>query len=81
MPQARPPVRFRTKGPAVAFKRSGAAIIELAVCLPLLVLITLATIKACSMIFLKQTLIIAAFEGARIGMLPGSAALNVEAQS
>jgi hypothetical protein len=67
--------------PACSLTRSGAAVIELAVCLPILVLITLATIEACAMIYLKQTLTIAAFEGARIGMLPGSAALNVEAQS
>jgi len=63
------------------FFRKGAAIIELAICLPILVLISLATIEACAMIYLKQTLTIAAFEGARIGMLPGSASLNVEAQS
>ena len=59
----------------------GAAIIELAVCLPLLVTMTLATIEACAMIYLKQTLKVAAFEGARVGMITGSIALNVEAQS
>jgi len=42
---------------------------------------TLATIEACAMIYLKQTLKIAAFEGARVGMVPGSIALNVQAQS
>gem|GEM_PF-4761230 len=81
LPKVRTPVCFRPKGRTIAFKRSGAAIIELAVCLPLLVLITLATIEAYPMIFLKQTLTIAAFEHARIGILPGSAAQNVEAQS
>ena len=60
--------------------RKGAAIIELAVCLPLLVIVSLATIEACAMIFLKQTLAVAAFEGARTGLLPGSAPMNVEAQ-
>jgi hypothetical protein len=59
----------------------GAAIIELAVCLPILVLVTLATIEACAMLYLKQTLTIAAFEGARLGVIQGSQALNVEAQS
>lgn len=61
--------------------RAGAAIIELAVCLPVLVVVTLATIEACAMIYLKQTLTIAAFEGARLGVIPGSQSLNVEAQS
>lgn len=59
----------------------GAAIIELAVCLPILVVVTLATIEACAMIYLKQTLTIAAFEGARLGIISGSQAINVEAQS
>jgi hypothetical protein len=62
-------------------KRKAAAIIELAVCLPLLVLVTLGTIEACAMLFLKQTLAIAAFEGARLGVVPGSESFNVEAQS
>lgn len=60
---------------------TGAAIIELAVCLPLLVMLTLATTEACAMIYLKQTLTVAAFEGARVGLLPGSSSFNVEAQS
>lgn len=62
-------------------KRKAAAIIELAVCLPLLVLVTLGTIEACAMLFLKQTLSIAAFEGARLGVVQGSESFNVEAQS
>ncbi len=33
------------------------------------------------MVHLKQTLTIAAFEGARVGLLPGSASINVQAQS
>lgn len=60
--------------------RAGAAIIELAVCLPLLVLITLATVEACAMIYLKQALTLAAFEGSRVGIVPGSQSINVEAQ-
>lgn len=61
--------------------RSGVAVIELVVCLPLLVLITLATIATCATNYVKQSLMMTAFEGARIGRLPGNAALNVEAQS
>lgn len=73
-------VRLRTATTSRRPRRA-AAIIELAVCLPLLVVLTLATTEACAMIYLKQTLTIAAFEGARVGLLPGSAAPNVEAQS
>jgi hypothetical protein len=38
---------------------------ELAACLPVVGLIVLATIEACTMIFLRQSLAIAAYEGAR----------------
>jgi len=62
-------------------KRAGAAVVELAVCLPLLVLISLATVEACAMIYLKQSLKIAAYEGARVGMVPGADPTNVLAQS
>jgi Flp pilus assembly protein TadG len=36
--------------------------------LPVIVLIVLSTIEACTMIFLKQSLSIAAYEGARAGL-------------
>ena len=45
-------------------KREGAAVVEFAVCLPLIVLIVLGTIEAGSLLFLKQTLVQAAYEGA-----------------
>ena len=53
---------------------------ELAVCLPLLVLISLATIEACGMIYLKQSLKIAAYESARVAIVPGAELSNVQAQ-
>lgn len=58
----------------------GAAVIELAVCLPLLVLIAMATVEACSMIYLKQSLKVAAYEGARVGVVDSATAGNVTAQ-
>lgn len=45
--------------------RQGVAATEFAVCLPLIVLLLLGSIEASTMIFLKQTLTIAAYEGAR----------------
>ena len=59
--------------------RRGAAIVELAVLLPVFVLIVLGTIEASSMIFLKQSLKIIAYEGARVAIVPGSDATNVQA--
>jgi Flp pilus assembly protein TadG len=57
--------------------RRGTAVVELAVMLPVFVLILLATIEACTMIFLQQTLKIAAHEGVRAAVVPGSTATNV----
>lgn len=45
--------------------RKGAAAVECALVLPLLFLITFGTIEACSTIFLKESVTIAAYEGAR----------------
>lgn len=51
---------------------------ELAVALPVIVLIVFGTVEICSMIFLTQSLRICAYEGARIALVPGSDAGNVE---
>ena len=40
--------------------------IELAVCLPVIVVIVFGAIEACTMIFLQQSLSAAAYEGARV---------------
>lgn len=49
-------------------------------CLPLLVLILLATVETCVMLQLRQNMAIAAYEGARVGILPGVEASVVEMQ-
>ncbi len=60
--------------------RSGTAVTELAVCLPILVLITLATIESCTMLHLQQRLKTTAFEAARVGIVPGAQPVNVQYQ-
>ena len=60
--------------------RRGVAATELAACAPVIVLIVLATIEACTMIFLQQSLSVAAYEGARVAIIPNAAAVNVELQ-
>lgn len=50
--------------------RQGAAIAEFAVCLPIIVLLVFATLEATEMIFLKQSLTISAYEGARAALVP-----------
>jgi len=58
-------------------RRSGVAVVELAVCLPLLVLIVIATMEACTMLFVAQSLKVATYEGARVGIVPTSSVGNV----
>jgi len=59
--------------------RRAVAASELAVCLPVIVLLVLAMIEACTMIFLKQSLTVAAYEGVRTALEPNAAAADVEA--
>ena len=59
--------------------RRAAAVTELAVTIPVITLIVLGTIETCSMLFLKQGLRVAAYEGARVALVPGSQLENVQA--
>ncbi len=47
-------------------RRSGAAVVEFAVCLPVILLIVLGSIEAASMLFLRQALVQSAYEGVKI---------------
>ena len=58
--------------------RSGAAMVEFALTLPLMLIIMLGTIESCSMIHMKQTLQIAAYEAARISLVPKTTPAQVE---
>ncbi|MEM0925423.1 MAG: TadE/TadG family type IV pilus assembly protein [Planctomycetota bacterium] len=48
--------------------RRGAATVEFAICLPALIALTIGTIDLCSMLFLKESITLAAYEGARRGV-------------
>ena len=48
--------------------RRAAAAAELALCLPLIVFLLLASLEACSMIFLDHSLTIASYEGVRVAI-------------
>ena len=52
-------------------RRSGAAVVEFAVCLPILLLIVFGSIEGASMMFLKQTLVQASYEGAKVAIRTG----------
>jgi Flp pilus assembly protein TadG len=65
---------------ANALRRRGAATLEFALCLPLLLILTFGIIETCDAIFLKQSLILAAQEGARVAVVPGANDGNVRQQ-
>jgi Flp pilus assembly protein TadG len=56
----------------------GVAAAELAVCLPIVVLLVVATIEACSAVFLKQSLTVAAYEGVRTALVESASETNVQ---
>lgn len=58
--------------------RRAVAASELAVCLPILVLLVLAMIESCTMIFLKQSLSVAAYEGIRKAIEPAATTAQVQ---
>ena len=53
-------------------QRGGVAAVEFAVCLPVIVLLVFGAIEASSFIFLKQSLHVAAYEGARSAIRLGA---------
>lgn len=58
--------------------KKGVAAVEFAIAIPVFVLILLGTIESCTMIFLKQSLEIAAYEAARVSLIPKSTTSDVE---
>jgi TadE-like protein len=48
--------------------RKAAAAAEMAICLPLMVMLVLGSIETCSMIYLRHSLTIASYEGARVAI-------------
>lgn len=52
---------------------------EFAVCLPILLVLIIGTIEACSMIYLKQSLSIAAYEGVRASIRASATSADVTA--
>ena len=57
--------------------RQGVAAVEVAICLPVLFTLTLATMDLCSLFFLKESVTIAAYEGARQGIDRGQTDADV----
>ncbi len=52
--------------------RRGAAVTELAICLPVLLLLFLGSLECSNMVFLNQTLAVSSYEGARLAIQNGA---------
>ncbi len=62
------------------FRRRGAALVELAICLPLLVFLIGATVEACDLIFLRNALATASYSGTLEISRPGCTESSVTSQ-
>ncbi len=74
-------LQVRQVGRHIGRRRSAAAVVEFAVCLPLLMLIVLGAIEATHAMFLKQALSAAAYEGMRVAIEPRSTTAEATAQT
>ncbi|MGD9856164.1 MAG: TadE/TadG family type IV pilus assembly protein [Planctomycetaceae bacterium] len=63
--------------PSTDRSRRGVAAVEFAVCLPVLVLVVFGSIEACTMVFLKESLTVAAYEGSRLALQPTATEADV----
>jgi Flp pilus assembly protein TadG len=70
--------RYKTQTAQGCNTQRGVAATEFAVCLPLIMVLLLGTLEASTMIFLKQTLSIAAYEGARTAITTNATVTDVE---
>ena len=70
--------RRRSTCPAGCPLRRAVAATELALCLPLIVMLVLASLEACTMIFLNHSLSIASYEGVRVAINYDSTTQQVE---
>lgn len=61
------------------YRRRGSAMVELAICLPLVVLLAISAIEISSKIFLQETLTQAAYEGALVAARQGGSSAKAQA--
>ena len=61
-------------------RRFGTAVVEVALIIPLLLFVTIGTIEICELVYLQQSLKIAAYEGARIAIVPDANEYDITTQ-
>ena len=70
-------LRNRSFGRTATADRSGAVTVEMAFVLPVLLLLVVGIIESCNLIYLKQSLTISAYEGARAGIAYGGTTADI----
>jgi Flp pilus assembly protein TadG len=70
------PLRLSERQSRVRQSR-GVATVEVAICLPIFVVVVFGTIECCDLMFLRQGLLQAAYEGARVAIVPNAKSENV----
>jgi hypothetical protein len=61
--------------------RSGVAAVEFAIVLPVLLALVVAVVESCNLIYIKQSLTISAYEGARAAIVKGMILSDINARS
>ena len=74
-------IKKRTSAIAEQNPRSAAVTVELAIILPVLIALVVGVVESCNLIYVKQSLTIAAYEGARAAIVKGISVTDVEARS
>ncbi len=61
-------------------RRAGAALVEFAICIPVFFILAMGTVEVCRLLYLRQSLKIAAFECAKLGVIPDVAPESLQDQ-
>lgn len=72
------PHRYRRPVRRSAIRRWGIEVVELAVALPVLTIITFGTLETCELLFTKQSLAVAAYEAGRVAARPNATTASTQ---
>jgi Flp pilus assembly protein TadG len=74
-------VRKRISGPLQRKQRSAVVTVELSIVLPVLMILVIGVVETCNLFYVKQSLTIAAYEGARAAIVKGMVLSDIYARS
>ncbi|MCA9011034.1 MAG: pilus assembly protein [Planctomycetaceae bacterium] len=74
-------VRKRFPGPLPRDQRSAVVTVELSIVLPVLMILVIGVVETCNLFYVKQSLTIAAYEGARAAIVKGMAVSAINTRS